>query len=85
MNINTIVNMVMRRLMRQGVDHAFRKSGELMNRARQPQQPVDPLARREAELQAREQALARIAREEELARREADIARREQEARNRQG
>ena len=80
MNLNSIVNMVMRQLLNRGMRTAFSKSDELIARARRPR---DELEDRERALQEREAALARRDREEELARREAEIARREAELRDR--
>ncbi|WP_316015601.1 hypothetical protein [Roseobacter sp. HKCCA0434] len=78
MNLNGLINMVMRQVMRRGVNTAFKKSGELMNRSRQPR---DPLADRERALAERERALEQMEREEALRRREEELEARERERR----
>lgn len=80
MNMHSIINMVMRQVMRRGVNSAFKKSDQLLSRTRQR---PDPLADRERALQEREDALAQMDREDALRQREEEIARREAELRNR--
>ena len=72
MNLNSIVNMVMRRLVGQGINSAMRKGTDMMSQRGQAAPQRDPLAEREEALARRERELALEARERELAQREAE-------------
>ncbi|RED13831.1 hypothetical protein [Pontivivens insulae] len=73
MNLNSIVNMVMRRLVNQGINSAMRKGTDMMSQRGQAGPQRDPLAEREEALARRERELALEQRERELAAREAQL------------